>query len=340
MSSPGGPDNPYGQQYGSQYYDPITGQPTSPGQPTNQGSFGYGYQQPREWQAQQGYPPYQGDSYGSSSYRGFGYFDQQAPMQAPNTEAPSGGRSKAPLIATLSVTLAGIIAVVTTLILVNGSDERAIPATPSEGAPTSSAPATSTTAPSSTSSTLSAEPVIPGWRVVTLPRKKVAYDLPPGWVRGDGIAGFETEDGRRVSVDDHAIYRENFCAEASYSFRGLMGFTSAKSENAEEAADGLINQWAEVGWTSADGTAPKVRISAPKPASPNRGWKEAKLISGTITPAKQGPCDSPTVYIAVMALPRSGGTDMMLAVADQKVPGAVPPSTIDKALTSLRPVGR
>lgn len=343
MSSPGGPDNRgrYSQGF-EQYHDPVTGQPVN-----RSGHPGYGGH-PHGWDYQHGPAGMQ--------YQGFGMFDRQRQQQAHPHPGMVGGhpvampprRSRAPVIAAISVAAVVAISIVTTVVLINsgGPGNVAAPAGPPSPVPeptvsSSSASASASSIPASRTENVRepVPPAVPGWRGMALPEFGVAYDIPPGWKPETGsLSGFENESGERVTMSGYSSYMRDFCPEADLSFRARVGLTGSNDPDPVVAADNAIREWARMGWGTETGVPPDVTPNPVEAVTVDGGLIEAKLVSGTVTPAEPGPCSPPSVYVGVLAVPTTGDKNaaLLIGIADQGVPGAVPPADINRSLTSLR----
>lgn len=335
MSSPGGPGNWGHYDRGpEQYYDPMTGQPVHPS------SGGYG--------ANTGHQPFSG----GSQYQGFGYFEQ-GQQQFAGTDAPPRSSGRKPVILTMAiaaVVVAGIVA--TVALTAGGGSPQAGPVDPSGSAPTSDPTAvrssdtsTSPTNPSSGSSNdedviKPVPPVVPGWQGMGVVEIGVAYDVPQGWVAKPGtVSGFENDSGQRVAMTNFSGYREDFCAASDVSYRARVGTIGSEHADPVVAAKTAIRKWARLGWATKSGRQPQIAMNPVRTVTLRGGNNtEAKLVSATITPPEPGPCGTPRMYLSVLALSTDGNAALMLGMADQGVPGAVPPGDIDKALTTLRPL--
>lgn len=317
MSLPGGPNNQYGADGGGrQYYDPLSGQPLD-------GASGHDYQQYRG-----------GHSLPGTNLSGNPETSGYQSFAAPGTEPGTGfgptsqtppKRSYGPTIAVASTAVASIIVIITTLALVKTGDDRQDSAAGASSS--SSAPTTST----------SLTPAKPGWQPVPIGDAGIAYDAPPVWKTDhEGITGFENDSGERLTMSDYSTYLDGFCAQASSSYRAVVGVTSIKEPNAESAAETVLRRVARLGWSSSDGTEPRTELDSPQQASLDGGALEGTFLSGTITPADPGPCDSPSTYIGAVALPSQQESVVMIGIADQEAVGSVAPEKINRSLRSLR----
>lgn len=339
MSSPGTPGNPGRYDRGpEQHYDPITGQPVPP--------------------ASGGYPPHSGgagpQSFGSQ-YQGFGVFEQgQGQQQYAGFDTVPASSGRKPVIVTMAiaaVVVVGIVAVVA--LTTRGSRPEAGPVTdPTTSATTSDEPALQssdpTTRPTDPTSAApatedvikSVESVVPGWQGLGIPEAGVAYDVPPGWVPKAGvISGFENDSGERVSMGNFAGFKEDFCAASDVSYRARVGTIGSDHADPVVAAKAAIRKWARLGWTTDSGRKPKIAMNEPRTVQLSSGNNtSASLVSATVTLPKPGPCGTPKVYLSVLGLKTDSDAALMLGMADQGVPGAVPPEDIDRSLTSLRPL--
>ncbi|WP_438387424.1 hypothetical protein [Actinopolyspora saharensis] len=317
MSLPGGPNNQYGADGGGrQYYDPLSGHPLD-------GASGHDSQQ---YQGGQSLP----GAHVSGNPENSGHQSFAAPGSEPGAgfgptpQAPPK-RSYGPTIAVAATAVLSIIVIITTLVVVKGGDDRANPAT-------SASPSTSSPVP-----TTDLTPVRPGWQTVPIGDAGVAYDAPPAWETDhEGVTGFENDAGERLTMSSYSTYLEGFCPQASSSYRAVVGVTSIKESNAESAVTTVLRRVARLGWSSSDGTEPRVELDSPQSASLDGGSLEGTFRSGTITPVEQGSCGAPSTYVAAIALPSQQENVVMLGIADQEAIGSVSPERINRSLRSLR----
>ncbi|MDR7300549.1 hypothetical protein [Haloactinomyces albus] len=351
MSSPGGPGN-WGQyHHGSeQYYDPITGQPINPNTPAGYTGYPTGQKHPEE----QPHPP--GSS--GTQYQGFGVFEQTRPQQ-PRPSIVTGypqpepaHKNRAPLIAGIVAAAVMVVAIVVTTTIVvagdgDGSGNMAAPATSTTTtrealpptAPTPSAPLSATAPASKTENVRKpVAPVVDGWQGMALLEFGIAYDIPPGWEPETGsLSGFE-DGSEKVTMSGYSSYKRDFCPEEDLSFRARVGLTGSDSPDPATAANNAFRKWARMGWGTAAGELPRLTRNPAKSVTLDGGRVDATIFSGTIIPAEPGPCSPPSVFVSILAIGGNDGSDaaLMIGIADQGVPGAVPPADINRSLTSVR----
>ncbi|MBA8823469.1 hypothetical protein FHX42_000798 [Saccharopolyspora lacisalsi] len=315
MTTPGGSGNWGPNQYGSgQYYDPITGQPSGPA------------------------------ASGQSGYQGFGVFEQQQGWQGAQAGPPPGPppgpprKSRAALISTLAITVVGIVVITATVMIVGGDDTKNQASTTASATTTTTSTTTTSPSPSSTASSHNTPAVVPGWQGVALPEAGIAYDIPPGWeTRLDRFSGYKNKNGDSVSMTNFSSYKRDFCPSADLSYRARVGVTTTEEKDPVRAAEKTLQKWAMLGWSTEDGTPPGIAKNPITPVSVEGNSNgQPQLLSATITPAAPGPCGTESVFISILALPSNAEAALLIGIADQGVPEAVPPQTINRSLTSLR----
>lgn len=350
MSSPGGSGN-WGQNEHATYCDPLTGQPIQGGATSGQS---------------QGYSGMSGPG---MQYQGLGTFDQnQQPTPGPGSpppaqqpppqyqpgqyeaahqqpgqyQPPTGQRRRAPMIAAISISAAVVIAIATVVFVVNidgDSNEQAAPATDPSATATSSATPSSTTSSSETSSAYvpAPPPIVPGWQAVTVPKRGAAYDVPADWTLAtpDNIVGFGEPDDA-VTMRGVAEFQKGYCPNSSGSFRAATGMTARKGSSDAEVATATVQKLAGLVY-GANGQVPQVAMGPLQPV--NQGQIHGVLVTATVTHPAPGPCDPPAGLISILAANNSNdGSVVHIGIADQGVPGALPPETLNTIMTSLRPL--
>lgn len=238
-----------------------------------------------------------------------------------------------------------VLAGVTTAIVVNsgGSASQAAPpppsATDSRTTGNSSTDNSNADNDPSTQQTFVA-PVVAGWRGVSWTGYGVAYDVPPSWQPKPGThigVGDEATTSKNVTLSASSLYLENYCRQSGSSYRAVAGLTVLPDKDLATAANHLIDNWANYGFTSPSRVAPKVSKSTPQQVTLPDGRK-AVLASATITPPPGVPCAASSEAISVVALPSADGSGsaMFMTLGDQGFPGAVSPADLRHIVTSLR----
>ncbi len=338
MSTPGGPGIRGQYDRGpEQHHDPITGRPVTGSAP---GPHGNGPGAPRQ-------PGF------GSQYQGFGVFEQDDRQSRAAEPAARRAGDRKPVVVTMAIVGVVVAGIVATVVATGGSSRNranggpalATPAPTSDAARlrTSGAQAAPTTGASATEDVIDpVDPVVVGWQGMGVVELGVAYDVPPGWVAKPGVvSGFENDSGEIAALRHFSGYREGFCPARDVSYRARVGTTGSGDADPVVAGRNAIRTWARLGWATDDGRQPEISMNPVRAVTLRAGNNtEAKLVSATITPPEPGPCGTPRVYIGVLALPTEGDAALLMGLADQGVPGAVPPADINKSLTSLRPLPR
>ncbi|MCI2420512.1 hypothetical protein MOQ72_23975 [Saccharopolyspora sp. K220] len=327
MSSPGN----WGSNEYRQQYDPHTGQPVA-------GGPGPSGQQP------------------GMQYQGFGAFSQaQPPQQPPPPAQPyaypnmaSGypapptppGKRRGPLIAAIALAAVAVIAIVTTVVVLStsgGGDQAAPTAAPTRSS-TPTRPTTSAASPSSAVANPNLTPVVPGWQVVSVPRRGAVYDVPPNWKldpNPDNIHGFGPPDDP-VTMTGVADYQLGFCPGDANSYRATAGATARNGPDDTTVANETLQKFAALAYTR-DGHAPVIVPGPPEQLQLAGGTTPAVRVTAQVTLTAPGPCDSASVLVSVLATNSDGQSSVVfVTAADQNVPDAVSIDTLEQITQSFR----
>ena len=320
MSTPGGwGSNPYGQP---QHNDPTGGNPQG------QGSSGMQYQGFGSFQQ----PPQSTPGGFPAQPQAGGFPGQQPGFGQPPGCGPPPRRGRGSLIAAIAIAAVAVIAIATTIVVLvtNSGGGQAAPT------PVPTKPPASTNAPQPTKP-VTGPPVVPGWQVVPVPRRTALYDAPLEWWvdNPDNTHGFgPVEDP--ITMSGVSIYQPGFCPEDTGSFRAMAGASARKGPDDATVATETAQKLVQLAYT-VNGKAPQVQFSPPTPVQIH-GGRTATQITATVTHPAPGPCDSPTVHVTVLATNSDGQTSVVfMSVGDQGVPGAIPPATLEKMASTIRP---
>jgi hypothetical protein len=244
------------------------------------------------------------------------------------------------MFAAITIAVVVVATIVTTVVLLNGSgrsQEQAAPATTST-TPTSTTPSSPESSPTSAPAGPPPKPVVPGWQAVAVPKRSAAYDVPPDWTvePPDRLVGFgEPRDA--VTMRGVAEYQKGFCPGQSGSFRASTGTTARKGASDNDIALATAQKLADLVY-SVHGQRPAVEMGPARPVDLAGNSLHGVLVTAKVTHPSPGPCDSPTALISVLASNHTNdGSVVHIGIADQGVPGSLPPETLNTIMTSLRP---
>lgn len=244
-------------------------------------------------------------------YRGFGAFQQPEPPR---------GKKRGWLITAIAlgaVVLIGAMAAV----LVIGLRSREATSSPPPPLPSTGA-----------------QPVVPGWQVVAVPKRQAVYDVPRDWEIDP-----DPETVHAVGPPEDAVtltgvshQQRGFCPSDDNSFRAMAGATARLGPDNTSVAGETIGSFIGHAFTR-DGVAPLVEQSPPEQLRLTGGVPATRLTARVTLPAPAG-CDARSVAVVVVAGNTDGKSSVVfVAAADQDVPGAVTAETLEEISGSLRP---
>lgn len=325
---------PYQGSYPTSPFDDHHGLGTPPRQPLS-------YGQPTVYgqAAQYGQP----DPYGQESQGGYGGYGQPAALGGPGGSGPARGGRTGLLVGLAAAGLVLVVAVVAVVLYLR--DGRSDPVANTEPNPststTPSGPPASTSRPPLTSSQVARpEPVVPGWQVAVSGKRKLAYDVPPGWkiVPDEQIVGFEDAAGEpQVGMSGAALYQDGYCSEADASWRGGTGFTGYRDNDLALVATDAAGKWARFGYLGPNGEEPVVSVGAASDFTVN--GVDGAYAKATVQITAPAPCAPPTAVVHTFALPAAEGSYVFIVVADQGVPDALTDDLATQIIRTIRPAG-
>ena len=184
----------------------------------------------------------------------------------------------------------------------------------------------------------SAEPLVPGWHVVGVPKRHAAYDVPPDWEVDPNSENVHAvgppEDAVTLTGVSHQ--QLGFCPGDDNSFRAMAGASARLGPDNTAVAGEAIGRFIGHAFTR-DGVAPLVEQSPPEQLRLSGGLPATRINARVTLPAPAG-CDARSVAVTTVATNSDGKSSVVfLAAADQDVPGAVTPETLNAIGGSLRP---
>ncbi|TDD82400.1 hypothetical protein E1202_27405 [Saccharopolyspora karakumensis] len=186
--------------------------------------------------------------------------------------------------------------------------------------------------------TTSAEPVVAGWQVVAVPKRQAVYDVPRDWEVDP-----HPENVHAVGPPEDAVtltgvsHRQlGFCPGDDNSFRAMAGASARLGPDNTAVAGEAIGTFIGHAFTR-DGVAPLVEQSPPVQLRLSGGLPATRINARVTLPAPAG-CDASSVAVTTVATNNDGRSSVVfVAAADQGVPGAVTPETLNAIGGSLRP---
>ncbi|TDD05619.1 hypothetical protein E1181_14750 [Saccharopolyspora terrae] len=186
--------------------------------------------------------------------------------------------------------------------------------------------------------TTSAEPVVAGWHVVAVPKRQAVYDVPQDWEVDPNPENVHAvgppEDA--VTLTGVAHRQLGFCPGDDNSFRAMAGASARLGPDNTAVAGETIGTFVGHAFTR-DGVAPLVEQSPPEQLRLGGGLPATRINARVTLPAPAG-CDARSVAVTTVATNNDGKSSVVfIAAADQGVPSAVTPETLNAIGGSLRP---
>lgn len=187
-------------------------------------------------------------------------------------------------------------------------------------------------------STTSAKPVVAGWHVVAVPKRHAVYDVPQDWEVDPNPENVHAvgppEDAVTLTGVSHR--QLGFCPGDDNSFRAMAGASARLGPDNTAVAGEAIGTFIGHAFTR-DGVAPLVEQSPPEPLRLSGGMPATRINARVTLPAPAG-CDARSVAVTTVATNNDGKSSVVfIAAADQDVPAAVTPETLNAIGGSLRP---
>ncbi|MEV4972450.1 hypothetical protein [Streptomyces scopuliridis] len=356
---PGGEQNPQDQNP-NPYQQPGYQQPNPYQQP--------GYQQPayppqQPGQEQPGYPQQYG--YPQQGYQQPNPYQQPTvPQQyaVPGGSGPSGpGPDKKKSTTVIAVVAAAVVVIVAagTAFFVTGGDDKKSDKAADDVKASSSSPSEEPSAAPSVDNPregYTAEPTIPGWKVVTNPKHGTQFDVPPDWeVDKPGvISGFEDAkkgDGSPlVTFSAPAFYKSTWCSQdadkdgkmedSSLGGTGTKGGRGAK--DTASAARNEAGSWVWAPYAQEEPEASlkdKMKVSEAEAFTTTSGLKGHFATATATGLTKKNKCDTDGKSIAFTFTNAKGDFATWVLYANKGVPDEIPDETIKKIMGTVRLAG-
>ncbi|GAA3016306.1 hypothetical protein [Streptomyces fulvorobeus] len=314
-----------------------------------------GYQQPNPYQQ----PGYQQPGYQQPGQPGY---PQPNPYQQPTAPqyavpgqpgGPKGGGDRKKTVITAIVAAAAVVAtaVVTGVIVLGEDDEKGGTTVADDKKSSASAkPSTTTSAPAGNPrGGADAEPLIPGWKVVTNPKWGTQFDVPGDWeVAGTGmISGFEDvknpEGPPAVGFSAPAFYKSKWCVDdadkdGSKEDTGLAGTGTKGAQGAKSTDEAAKNEAGNWVWAAYAQEEPKgtVKVGEPKPYTTKSGLSGSVVTATAAGVAKKEKCDTDGKSIAFTFTNAKKEYSTWVLYANAGVDDELPDTTIQQILSTVR----
>ncbi|MCN9243610.1 hypothetical protein NGF19_22940 [Streptomyces sp. RY43-2] len=287
-----------------------------------------GYQQPNPYQ--QPYPP---QTQGQPQWG--------APTGAPQPPSGGGGGNRTKIIAIVAATAVVVAAGVTGFLLLGGDEDAKASA---DASPSATASASSSDEPSR--GTESDKPTVPGWKVVVVPKRGIAYDVPADWeVSSPGTAVGFTDDktGKPIAyMSGIAEYQSKWCTsdddmdgrteDTSLAMTGAKGAKGAK--NTDEVAVNTVGWWVYGAYTQPDKKS--LHIGKAEPYTTATGIKGSIAWAWSTDTPRKGKCETDGKAVSFGFKNSAGDYVSWNFLGVQGVGEEVPKATVMKILSTVR----
>ncbi|MGP3923435.1 hypothetical protein [Streptomyces sp. 8N616] len=317
------------------------------------------YQQP-------GY--HQPNPYQQPGYQQPNPYQQQAPqwnpgMQPGAPQPPQDNRNKK--VATIAIVTAVAVvaaAVITGVFVLGGDDEKTDEAKQDRKTRVSPSPGNSPEGGGSPSGEgeldnprggggSDVKPVIPGWKVVVNAKRQNAFDVPPDWsVESQGTSiGFEDSKDKSdipralIVMSAPAFAKEQWCTvktESGYDSTTALGAAGTKgaqgAKSTANAAQDAAEMWVYAGYDQNETGTRKVTEAKPFASKHGlTGFSSSATVTGV---KKTDKCSSDGKSFTVAYKAESGDLAIWSLYAAKGVADEIPDATIQKIMSSLRPL--
>ena len=279
------------------------------------------------------------------------------PRRAARSARAAAEKNRTAVIAIVAAVAVVAAAAVTAVLVINKDDDKKDAA--KDGKKPSAAASSSTDAPSQDDGSSGrdsednprangpAKPVIPGWKVVTNPKRHDVFDVPAGWyVKSPDTMSSYSKDGKPIiSMTGPAYYKENNCTvkdkktgftlSSPLAGAGTKGAQGAKSQ--AEAAKTEANNWLYAVFDQ-DETGDYKFTQLPTKFTNKygiKGYSAAATVTGV---KKSGKCSSDGKTFTVTYTDINGDWATWVLYAAKGVKDEVPDETIKKIMSTLRPL--
>ncbi|WP_405559955.1 hypothetical protein [Streptomyces sp. NBC_01180] len=316
-----------------------------------------GHQQPNPYQQGQPQPgpPQQGAPQG---------YQQPSPYQQPTVPqyavgTPPGAprspedRKKTTIIAIISATAVVAAAVITGVVVFKGDGDKGgtvqAGKSPSPSASASTDQKNPVPAPNPRAGGEAPKAMVAGWKVVVNPKWGTAFDVPPEWeVASSGtFSGFEDDKGKTlVGQSAPAFYKSKWCTEDSdkdgYTEDTGLGGAGTKgadgAKNTQDVAEKEVPWWVYGAYTQPNRKL--VKTSKAKPYTTRSGVTGSLARAWATGVPKKSKCTTDGQAIT-FGFKNSAGDFVAFSLYNSTgVAGAIPQSTVDKILSTVRLAGK
>ncbi|MFH8476610.1 hypothetical protein [Streptomyces sp. NPDC018000] len=340
---PGGEQNPQDQNQ-NPYQQPGYQQPNPYRQP--------GYQQQGQVGQQPGYPQ-QGQHPGYSQPNPYQQptVTQYAVPGPPDGPQPDGSKKKTTAIAIVTATAVVVAAVVTGVVVMNKDDDKGKDVADGKNSSAPAKPSDSTSSPEANprGTDGDAEPLIPGWKVVTNPKFGTQFDVPGDWeVDAPGTFSYFEDDKKGnhsplIGFSAPSYYQSKWCVDDSDKdgVKEDKSLAGAGTRGAQGATDAAKNARSEAGtwvWAAYAQHMPQstIKISEPKQYTTKSGLTGQVVTATAPNVTKRKKCDSDGKSIAFTFKNKKGDFASWVLYGADSVKDELPDATIQKILSTVR----
>ena len=170
-----------------------------------------------------------------------------------------------------------------------------------------------------------------------MPTRQAVYDVPQDWETDPDPENVHAvgSPSDAVALTGASHQQLGFCPGDDNSFRAMAGASARLGPDDAAVARETLGTFIGHAFTR-DAVAPLVEESPPERLKVSGGRAATRINARVALPAPAG-CDSRAVAVSVVATTNDGRSSLVLvAAADQEVPGAVTPGTLDRIGQSLR----
>jgi hypothetical protein len=164
--------------------------------------------------------------------------------------------------------------------------------------------------------------VVAGWQSVSGRDGSYAYDVPPSWTPKPGtVHGWDkTATAPGITLSTSAFVDESFCPGVSGSRRGGAGVTTEPTGDAEQAVRKAVDDLAVSAYGLESARTPGPAEDATLQIG--QAQKPTRMVFADVAPKDDGPCTSKHVLVGAIAISGPASSAVLVAYADQEVPGA------------------
>ncbi|QKW05350.1 hypothetical protein HUT18_02130 [Streptomyces sp. NA04227] len=268
-----------------------------------------------------------------------------APTQASTPAPPPGGGSptgnRTTAIAVTAAAVVVVASVVAGFLYVGGDDDKAAPQ-PTMSESGSQQPTENPRGGKGL------EPTVPGWQVISDPKRGVAFDVPSQWVAKSPswVTWFDDEadpEGKPlIGMAAPAFHKERWCStdndrdgtkeDTALGAAGTRGNNGSRTP--EEAATGDARKWVYGAYTQPDKKS--VKVGAPESHTTSSGLKGTVVSASSDGVRKEDKCDSEGKATVFSFRNKEGDILSWAFFGAKGVGDEIPQDTVLKILDTVR----